>query len=336
MINYSLYSENDFIMDPDFQGWVKNPTPESEAFWSEFLVQHPHKRPEIYRAKDLLSSITFQNDLLPSEHAAIWRGVKEAMQKETGGKLVFMSPPKKRFGKSLFLAAALFFGLVLLGGFYYFKQNKSSQLVFTEYGEIKRITLPDSSIVTLNAHSAIRYDRAWNETKDREVWVEGEAFFSVRHTANNQRFVVHTNELDIEVLGTEFNVKQREKKLMISLNSGKIKLAVPEQSQPLYMEPGDILEVHSKNIKKISGKVEDLSVWRENRLVFDDTPLSEIVEQLKDIYGWEIGAVDKDLLQERLSGEIETRDENKMINTLEKALRINIDRKGNVITISRP
>ena len=123
---------------------------------------------------------------------------------------------------------------------------------------------------------------------------------------------------------------------MISLNSGKIKLAVPEQSQPLYMEPGDILEVHSKNIKKISGKVEDLSVWRENRLVFDDTPLSEIVKQLKDIYGWEIGAVDKDLLQERLSGEIETRDENKMINTLEKALRINIDRKGNVITISRP
>lgn len=335
-MNYSLYSEDDFIMDPDFQSWVKNPTPESEIFWSEFLIQYPHKAPEIYRAKNLLSSITFQNNLLPSEKAAIWRGVKEAIQKPHEGKLVFMKNARKRPWKKLaFATVAVLSGAVLLAGFYFSESKKSRLQVGTAYGEIRRITLPDSSFVTLNARSTIRYNQDWNSKDDREVWIDGEAFFSVRHTTDNRRFVVHTSELHIEVLGTEFNVMQREKKLKVSLNSGKIKLTLPQNSNTVYMQPGDIAEINSKKVEKIAGDVENLSLWKENRLVFDDTPLSEIIDQLRYIYGWEFSATKEDVLQERLSGEIETRDQIKLINTLEKALRVKIDRKGNVFKISR-
>jgi ferric-dicitrate binding protein FerR (iron transport regulator) len=72
--------------------------------------------------------------------------------------------------------------------------------------------LPDNSTVILNANSSLRYQENWEAELLREVWVDGEAFFSVVHTHNHQRFRVNvTDDLKVEVLGTEFNVKDRRK-----------------------------------------------------------------------------------------------------------------------------
>lgn len=336
MKNYLYYSENDFIMDPDFQSWVKNPTVESEVFWNKFLLDNPNKRPEIERARILLNAVVFHENLLPSEKEAMWQGVRSAIQKEKEGKLVFMKKAGTfSYKKIAYASAAILIAGAVLAFLYYFTGKKQEQLVTTQYGEIKKIMLPDNSLVTLNANSNIKYVQKWDGEGEREVWIDGEAFFSVKHTGNNQRFIVHTNELDIEVLGTEFNVMRREEKLKVSLNSGKIKLQMRDSSNALYMMPGEILEVASTFVKKSSGKVEELSGWKENKLVFDDTPLSEIIVQLKYIYGWEFPNVEPDLLKEKLTGDLETKDEQMVINTLEKAFHIKINKEGNSINISR-
>src|SRR6185437_3682694 len=80
----------------------------------------------------------------------------------------------------------------------------------TGYGEIKSVLLPDSSVVTLNANSKLRIPEQWTEASGRQVWLEGEAYFAVqKKAATAEKFVVHTTEVDVEVLGTKFNVNAR-------------------------------------------------------------------------------------------------------------------------------
>jgi ferric-dicitrate binding protein FerR (iron transport regulator) len=336
MKNYTEYTDTDFVMDTEFHEWVKNPSHESELFWTKFLRDNPHKRVAIDRAKALLRSMVFKQNLLPSEKEAMWQEIRTAMRRQEEGKLVFMKTGRTLFTKKMaYGVAAMVSGCALFLSVYYFTEKTSRQVVATKYGEIRKLILPDSSSITLNANSAVKYADQWSNSKDREVWIDGEAFFSIKHTKDNQRFIVHTNEVDIEVLGTEFNVMERDKKVKVSLNSGRIKLQAHQSPNTLFMLPGDILEVDANNIHKAPGKVENLSLWKENKLVFDDTPLGEILIRLKHIYGWEFANVQNDILDEKLTGEVETKDEKELLRTLEKALRIKITKEGNTVYISR-
>jgi transmembrane sensor len=93
----------------------------------------------------------------------------------------------------------------------FFGNNEGGKLaVQTEYGKLKQVLLPDSSSIVLNANSKIEYDKNWSKGKRREVWLEGEAFFDVRHlnqdttqVSTYDQFVVHTEDLDVEVLGKQ-------------------------------------------------------------------------------------------------------------------------------------
>ena len=63
--------------------------------------------------------------------------------------------------------------------------------VVTNFGELKTITLPDGSVVKLNSNSKLRYDENWSGVEEREIWLEGEAFFDVIHTKQNTPFKVY-------------------------------------------------------------------------------------------------------------------------------------------------
>ena len=336
MKNYLDYSEDDFIMDSGFQNWVKDPTPELESFWTKFLDVNPHKRSTIERAKTILNSIEFREHLLPSEKEAIWSNVKTAMRMEKTGRLAFMNTTRRtRPGRWIYAVAAGLTGCFLIAALYFYFNSPSQEVIATTYAELKQIILPDSSFVTLNAQSNIKYGSEWSDKRKREVWIDGEAFFSITHRPAHQKFIVHTGEADIEVLGTEFNVMRREGKLKVSLNSGNIRLRVHDSRKFFQMSPGDVLELAEQNVTKTSGKAHRLSVWKEHKLIFDDTPVFEIMTQLKYIYGWEYANVAQDILNEKLTGELDTSDEQKLINTLEKALALRINKEGNTITIER-
>src|ERR1700727_3570645 len=79
----------------------------------------------------------------------------------------------------------------------------------TGYGEIKNILLPDSSVVILNANSSMRIPQQWTESGGRQVWLEGEAYFQVQKKPSTaQKFVVHTRQGDVEVLGPGFTANR--------------------------------------------------------------------------------------------------------------------------------
>jgi transmembrane sensor len=342
MEKYSSYSVEQFAGDPEFISWVKNPDNLSDRFWKEFLTSYPEMKSSIDQARDIILSLDFNDKLTEPEKEEMWGNIESAIinENESAGKVIEMKGVKKlKHYRRWYWVAAVTIGILVAGGGIFYFQNTSSKIKeATLFGEIRKVTLPDGSAVTLNAHSEIKYKHGWSNTAKREVWLEGEAYFSVTHKSNNQPFIVHSPEMDIEVLGTEFNVFKRDGKFKVSLNSGKVKLSQPESKEPpVYMKPGELIEFlpEQKLLVKKTVNPANYSAWKDNRLVLDDTPFSDIIQMMKNIYGWEVTVEDDSILSEKLTGEIETKNELKFLNALSKTLDINLEKNGNRITIAR-
>ena len=106
--------------------------------------------------------------------------------------------------------------LLLIGALIFWRLKAPGRYtVNTDYGKISRLVVPDSSVVVLNANSTIKYEKKWDKNAPRELWLNGEAFFDVKHLDNDhkienyERFIVHTNNTTVEVLGTSFDIRER-------------------------------------------------------------------------------------------------------------------------------
>ena len=222
--------------------------------------------------------------------------------------LIYGSKPN-RMSKHWSLVAALVAGVgfCILATYNYFSPATISRS--TKYGEIARIILPDSSTVTLNGNSRIEYAAGWKEDEPREVKLEGEAFFSVKHKLNNQRFLVKiADTIQVEVLGTEFNVSDRKRQTQVVLVSGKIRLdmQVNNISSSTIMIPGESVEITPVSKGKIKHLIETevVTSWTANKLIFDNTSVREIFERLTETYGYRIAFPDQKLMNQQISGSV--------------------------------
>lgn len=241
------------------------------------------------------------------------------------------------FGPSRWLIAASV--TILLGlGTYLLRNRIMFTVVETAYGETRRFTLPDGSDVTLNAHSSLRLPRFGFGDKSRTVWLTGEAAFSVRHTATHQRFIVHTHRgLDIEVLGTEFNVYDRPGGTKVVLSKGAIQLNyrnAAKTEQKLRLKPGDAVSVNAAGRLEQSHLPEPAvsTAWREHRFVFKRTPVSEIAELLRDNYNLDVVLKDPELANRTVSGSFQADNADEFLQVVAELLEINYRQKENTVT----
>lgn len=221
------------------------------------------------------------------------------------------------------VAAAV--ALLLVGGYAYWSLLYSRTVEYsTGYGEVRTITLSDSSVVTLNANSTLSY----HDQKVREVFLEGEAYFSVQHKPDHTPFVVHAGQVNVQVLGTEFNVSSRRKETKVVLSSGKVKLDINTASnqQEMMMEPGE-LATYAEDQSSVTKQVvntRNYIAWRHNQLIFDHTPLSEIAQLLEDNYGLQVVAEDPAILALQFSGEVAADETDLLLKLIEKSFNLSI------------
>jgi transmembrane sensor len=157
--------------------------------------------------------------------------------------------------------------------------------VRTEYGQISQQHLPDGTEVIMNANSKLTYSSDWKDGTDREVWVNGEAFFHVTKTPLKSRFIVHTDRFDVIVTGTQFNVVNRNNKANVMLKEGSVIINTMD-GRTLHMEPGDFVEFNnSDKLEKMPVKDDSLLAWKEQKLVFNKTPLKDIATIINEQYG---------------------------------------------------
>lgn len=209
------------------------------------------------------------------------------------------------YRKRLFLVAAAI-GLVVLG-LGLFSDDIRYETFSTDFGEMKRIELEDGSKVVLNSNSLLKIPRFTFGKEKREVYLSGEADFNVSHTKDHKRFVVHaTNRLDIEVLGTQFNVYSRQRGSKVVLNQGSVQLHYLDgkRSKRLIMKPGDLVSIDPNgytNSKKTHNP-ENFSAWKAHRFIFENVSLQEICNLFEDNFGVKVMIPDSGLAKQTISG----------------------------------
>lgn len=236
----------------------------------------------------------------------------------------------------LYKVAATILLLITVSLWWY---NSSNQLeeVRTAFGEQRMITLPDQSKVILNGNSVLSYASSWDENSSREVWIEGEGFFSVVHTEDHQSFIVHgVSQLNVEVLGTKFNIKTRPLASEVMLTEGKVKLELDgvDSMQTLFLKPGELATVKNRKLSAQSVNKQRYTSWTENKLFFERTPLRELSILLKDTYGLTVIFTAPELETRELSGEIAAADEDDILYAIGETLDLNVVKEGQVVTIS--
>jgi ferric-dicitrate binding protein FerR (iron transport regulator) len=238
------------------------------------------------------------------------------------------------------LAAACF---VLLSGLglWLYRDTLLYQVHATAYGETRPLELADGSQVVLNANTSLKVPRFNFGRGNREVYLDGEAKFSVSHTRDHRRFVVHTRKgMDVVVLGTEFSVFSRPRGTRVVLTSGKVQIQYQPGTQPgnqLTMKPGDMVTLHENGqlaVKKVA-QPEKHAAWALKQFVFENTSLQEISAMLMETYGVRVEIGDKGLASQTLTGSFSAQSADELLQAVSEILEINMTRKGNRIILTQ-
>ncbi|WP_069658680.1 FecR family protein [Arcticibacter eurypsychrophilus] len=163
-------------------------------------------------------------------------------------------------------------------------------IISNSNGKQSRIMLPDSSIVYLQAGSSIRYNKAFNDPKERIISLQGEAFFEVIHD-ENRPFIVHSGAVNTLVLGTSFNVKafKADNNVKVTVRSGKVGVSITEKGKEKFLQylvPDQQLSVNpeSGNYSFSHLDAASESSWKENKITFNNASLQEIGRSLERWY----------------------------------------------------
>ena len=150
----------------------------------------------------------------------------------------------------------------------------------THLAQTQTIILPDASEVILNAESTLNYNKkTWS--KKRILDLAGEAFFKV---ASGQKFTVNTSAGIVQVLGTQFNVKQRVHYFEVHCYEGLV--AVTYNNQTLKLSKGETFRVMNGTIQVIAALNEntDHPSWLEAESSFTKIPLIQVIRELERHY----------------------------------------------------
>jgi transmembrane sensor len=244
--------------------------------------------------------------------------------------------PRKWWTASIAAAVALLLitaGIWLNRGSLYYKTYETSN------GEVRRFVLMDGSLVTLNARSQLRVPRWGFGTSSREVVLDGEAGFTVRHTPDHRKFVVTTGKgFEVVVLGTEFSVFSRSRGARVVLNRGSVKINYQEgnATKQLLMKPGELVSFDPRNRPTLSqaSTLTDLSIWQEKRFVFEQTRLSEVAQMLEETYGLKVEISSPQLAERELMGSFRANNLDELLQTISDLLDIAIVREADTIRLS--
>ncbi|MFT6053825.1 MAG: ferric-dicitrate binding protein FerR (iron transport regulator) [Roseivirga sp.] len=167
-------------------------------------------------------------------------------------------------------------------------------------GELVNHTLPDGSIVYMNAASSISYTPYW-WTFNREVTLEGEAFFEVE---KGEKFSVKSDYGITQVLGTKFNIYARGKAYEVFCESGKVKVSDAQAASVLLL-PGEFVALEEgKTIEKQTDNVSASSIlsWRRGQFMYNTTPFLKVFADIERQYGVTILLENKSIGAESYTG----------------------------------
>jgi ferric-dicitrate binding protein FerR (iron transport regulator) len=226
-------------------------------------------------------------------------------------------------------------------------QSGANNNISTRFGEVRQVSLPDQTLVTLNANSKLEYKKQWKKGEAREVWLKGEAFFEVTHLnrqgqpiKEEERFIVHAEGIKVQVLGTSFNVNDRDGFTKVLLQSGSVQIDFDDKNkESIILKPGDVakLDRRTKDVIRETANGGNETSWKKKELRLDNTSFADIISRIENYYGYKVKVEDERLLGRQVSGtgasSLSLEDEETLFKSLEIILSIKIDKKDKTIYI---
>lgn len=328
-MDYIDFRAEDFAADESFQDFILHQQPEAIQFWSQWIEEHPEKVSEINAAKELLHKLSLE--IQPTETQQALKRLKAAIKKqEKNAKMMVL---KRR----QYWAAAIAVAILALVYILPKLSTPASEwiVIQTDYGQLREVYLPDSSMVTMNSNSKLKYLANWNRKKPRAVWIEGEAFFDVRKNpkVGGKNFHVHVDEAIVRVLGTSFNVYDRKEDIVVALASGSVDLSIEQENH--RMKPNDVIVLKQGKISQFlqEANLELYTSWRNRRLILDNTSISRVIDMLEDNMGLEVVIDKPEVLERRLTATLPINEVDILLAALKEIYGLDIRKEGNTIWI---
>jgi len=321
------------MADASFRSWVKNNDATAAAFWESWMERNPEKLRMVEEARSLLEMMDFNpGGPTVAEMQEVKNNIDRVLLQVKADHTAPEERPVRRMKKTYYWAAAASILVLLSAGWFHFIYNAPVKIT-TGYAQTKNITLPDNSKLVLNANSTITYSKNWNSNSAREVWLDGEAFFEVEKTphSNAPKFSVHAGAINVDVLGTSFNVYHRKGNIAVVLEEGKVALEHNRDHQRAILQPGQMMtwDAHTFNRQPVNTAL--YTSWKDKRLVFENKPLSEIARILEDNYGYRVAFKKKELEALRFTGACSTDDISILLANIKEVFELEIIRKDTTI-----
>lgn len=325
----------ELLSDESFLTWYfktsQGADPGQTRQWEQWMAEEPARRELVEQAIRLLDTTRIPEAPLPA-------GQMDAAELTLMNRIAQISDLPATNTVSLrsrrywIPAAAVVLVLIISGWFVRRTLLSARPALSTAYGQIRQQLLPDGTEVVVNANSKLAWSISQQDGKDREVWLDGEAFFHVRKTPLKSRFIVHTDHFDILVTGTQFNVVNRHGQDNVMLREGSVILQTSGGTK-LNMIPGDFVEFSSGQLEKLAAQDDSLTAWKEHKLKLNNTPLRTLVTIIDEQYGVEVKLEDDSTGDKTISGILSNNNLDVLLKALQLTEKFDVVRKDGVIVI---
>ncbi|MNJ87378.1 fec operon regulator FecR [compost metagenome] len=325
---YHNYSTEDFLNDPAFIRSVRYG--EELEFWEEFEKGAAQNSAYQTAKKELAFIYTAKRIDLPAGfEAGILADIDASIDRQER---------KKSSVRKLYIAISSAAAILALFGISLWLFN-ATVTIQTAYGEKKTVTLPDGSQVVLNANSSIDYPMLWTLTKKRSVQLKGEAYFKVVHLNHDpknisaaDRFRVSTAHLRIEVLGTEFNVKDRNQQSKVVLSNGSVQVASVNSGNSFILKPSQMaIETPNERLKVVQTNIASERAWIEGNMFMQKTTVREILQELEDVYGQRVKLSDPKMADVTIDGSVSFKSKESVLFVLSNILQTRMVKEGDTV-----
>lgn len=234
-------------------------------------------------------------------------------------KLNFHSSCKRTLTRRIIWGNVAIWALIICCSitFLYLQRDNSSELAASPSycqieipkGATSKLMLPDSTLVYLNGGTVLKYDASYQNKAKREVFLTGEAYFSVVRNVHRP-FIVHTEGVSVKVLGTTFNVTSYpdDAEVKVSLVEGKVNVyTTSEAEENILLSPNE-QAIYNKEHKLLSMKKIDATsqvAWTTGKLVFVNEKLLDILKTVGKRYDVQMLVQSQKVYAEYFSGSID-------------------------------
>ena len=274
-------------------------------------------------------SLTIAPDQLPDVEASLERLKKKADQEKRDKNSVRMISNWRWLSVAAVLVCISIFT-------WFYTASKSSQPVAGEivqtFSRPGTFMLSDSSVITLNKNTRVKYDKQFDKDIRNIALEKGEAFFKVKPNPDKP-FVVKVNDVTIKVLGTSFNVKSFHGNTEVIVETGKVQVSGSGEMLNLLPDEKVLVSAQSPEIKKQKNPDLLYQYYRTHEFIASNTPLWRMVEILNEAYGVHIVISSERIKNLPLNITFKNESIDEILPVIARTFDLTVQRKGDQILL---